>query len=82
MKEFFNLFKISIVVTIAIALVAKILYWRSDFTMDEQLEFVALNFVFAFVLTLVNAYYNNFISTKFSWETQAKSGYGSERSDQ
>ncbi|EAR01674.1 2TM domain-containing protein [Maribacter sp. HTCC2170] len=71
MKEFWKLLKISIVVTLAIGLVSRIVYWNTEFELLEQLEFMGWNFVFAFSLTMVNAYYNKYISKKYSWETQA-----------
>ncbi len=72
MKEFFNLLKISIVITVIIALISRIIYWNTAFELFEQLEFIGMNFTFAFSLTLVNAYYNKFISSKYSWETQTQ----------
>lgn len=72
MKEFFNLFKISVLLTIVIAIVSKIIFWERDFEWHEQLEFVGVNFIFVFVLTLVNIYYNKYISSKYSWETQTQ----------
>lgn len=72
MKEFFNLFKISVLLTIIIAIVSKIIFWERDFEWHEQLEFVGVNFIFVFVLTLVNIYYNKYISSKYSWETQTR----------
>ena len=72
MKEFFNLFKISVLLTIVIAIVSKIIFWERDFEWHEQLEFVGVNFIFVFVLTLVNIYYNKYISYKYSWETQTQ----------
>ena len=72
MKEFFNLFKISVLLTIVIAIVSKIIFWERDFEWHGQLEFVGVNFIFVFVLTLVNIYYNKYISSKYSWETQTQ----------
>lgn len=72
MKEFFNLFKISVLLAIIIAIVSKIIFWERDFEWHEQLEFVGVNFIFVFVLTLVNIYYNKYISSKYSWETQTR----------
>ncbi|MGB5667358.1 MAG: 2TM domain-containing protein [Maribacter sp.] len=72
MKEFFNLFKISVLLTIIIAIVSKIIFWERILDINEQLEFVGVNFIFVFVLTLVNIYYNKYISSKYSWETQTQ----------
>ncbi len=72
MKEFLKLLKISILITVAIVVVTRIIKWNTPFDWNEQLEYGAINFLFAFTLTLVNAYFSTYISKKFSWEAQAQ----------
>ncbi|MDE3740788.1 2TM domain-containing protein [Maribacter polysaccharolyticus] len=72
MKEFLKLLKISILITVAIVVVTRIIKWNVPFDWNEQLEYGAINFLFAFTLTLVNAYFSTYISKKFSWEAQAQ----------
>nr|WP_243835231.1 2TM domain-containing protein [Maribacter spongiicola] len=53
----------------------------SDFeniTLNRVLQFAGISFIYSFVLTCVNAYYNDFISNIYSWEkqTQKRLWYG------
>nr|WP_250149309.1 2TM domain-containing protein [Flagellimonas sp. 389] len=39
---------------------------------SNQLENFGVTYIYAFIITAFNAYYNDFISTKYSWELQGK----------
>ncbi|WP_282056493.1 2TM domain-containing protein [Maribacter luteus] len=72
MKEFLKLLRISIIITVVIAIGSRIIFWSQPFDWNQQLEYVGINFLFAFSLTLVNAYFSSYISKKYSWETQTQ----------
>jgi hypothetical protein len=39
---------------------------------SNELEAVGITFIYAFVITACNAYYNDFLSKRYSWETQTQ----------
>ncbi|TDT50696.1 histidine kinase [Maribacter spongiicola] len=78
MGSFLKVLRASIIITL-VMVIFNILF--SDFeniTLNRVLQFAGISFIYSFVLTCVNAYYNDFISNIYSWEkqTQKRLWYG------
>lgn len=78
MGSFLKVLRASIIITL-VMVIFNILF--SDFeniTFYRVLQFAGISFIYSFVLTCVNAYYNDFISNIYSWEkqTQKRLWYG------
>ncbi|UOB17219.1 2TM domain-containing protein [Abyssalbus ytuae] len=68
-KNLFKIIKISVLITLIIEVFDLIFFAHSP-TVKGEMEDTAVNFLFAFPLTLVNAYFIDFIGKKYSWEKQ------------
>ena len=72
MKKFLKLLRISIYITAGVVLLNLFFFLDEPLTWGVFLEYVGINFLFSFVLTVVNAYYYDGISIRYDWETQPK----------
>ena len=70
MKNFSKVLKISLIITVVIALMNLIIFNNGDFSMDNVLRQIILGFIFAFGLTAANSYYYDFVNSKYSWERE------------
>ncbi len=70
MGNFRKVLRISILIALVIE-VFHLLFSKWDtITLSRELQYVGISFLYAFVLTAVNAYYNDYISTIYSWDKQ------------
>ncbi len=64
--------RISLYITLGISIINIIFALKNGFVWKNELEDVAITFVYAFAITACNIFYNDFLSEKFSWETQTQ----------
>lgn len=73
-----NILKITVYITLGISVLDVL--WTLDEGVDwyEVLEGAGLSFIYAFVISAANSYYNEFLTSKYSWEdqTQKRLWYG------
>jgi two-component system LytT family sensor kinase len=65
-----NVIKISLYITAGVSLLNIILALNRGIDWVEELQGVGVTFIYAFVITAVNEYYNDFLSSRFSWSEQ------------
>ena len=72
MGSFLKVLRASIVITL-ILVVFRLLFadWDNLSTYSE-LQFTGVSFIYSFILTCVNAYYNEYISKIYSWDKQTQ----------
>ena len=67
------LFKISLILTVAIFVIERLLSAEGfNLPMDELLRVFGLHFMYAFVLTIINAYFFQILNQKFTWKEHSK----------
>ncbi len=67
------LFKISFVIGLVIFMIERLLSTTGfNLQLDELLKIVSIHFMYAFVLTCINAYFYKYIGAKFSWKENSK----------
>lgn len=73
-----NVLKISLYITAGVSLLNIILALNRGIVWMDELEGVGIAFIYAFVITLTTAYYNDFLSSRYSWseQTQKRLWYG------
>ena len=60
--------KYSAVISLAIIIVERLLSWSEPFIWAEQAEHMLIVIGISTVLTIINVYYEAFISKKYSWD--------------
>ncbi|UII75433.1 2TM domain-containing protein [Flagellimonas sp. HMM57] len=63
---------VSLYITLAIRALNILINIGNGVTWSDELENFGVTYIYAFIITAFNAYYNDFISTKYSWELQGK----------
>ena len=78
MGSFLKVVRASIIITLIMVVIRLLFSDWQNITMYRELQFVGVSFLYSFVLTYVNAYYNDYISKIYSWEkqTQKRLWYG------
>lgn len=78
MGNFLKVLKIGVILTLIIVVVNLLFTDWDRITLFGEMQFAGITFLYSFVLTFVNAYYNQYISTIYSWEksTQKRLWYG------
>ncbi len=73
-----NVLKISLYITAGVSLLNIILALNRGIVWMDELESVGISFIYAFVITVTTAYYNDFLSSRYSWseQTQKRLWYG------
>ena len=64
--------KISSLITVAIVIVQSVLDWGKEIIWQRKIEEVLIVFVVALFLTIINLYYEEYISNRFSWEKEPR----------
>lgn len=64
--------RISLYITLGISAINIIFALQNGIVWKHELQDVAITFVYAFTITACNIFYNDFLSQKFSWETQTQ----------
>ncbi|WP_027067431.1 2TM domain-containing protein [Maribacter sp. Hel_I_7] len=72
MGSFFKVFRASIIITVVMVVVRLLFSDWENITLYRELQFAGVSFIYSFVLTCVNAYYNEYISKIYSWEKQTR----------
>lgn len=72
MKSFLKVLKVSLVITIFIALMNLFIFNDGNYSLENVLTQIAISFVFSFGLTAANSYYYDGVSLRYDWETQPK----------
>jgi two-component system, LytTR family, sensor kinase len=70
--NFRSILRISLYITLGVSAVNIILNLKRGFVWQNELEGMAITFIYAFVITATNAYYNDFLSKRYNWETQTQ----------
>lgn len=72
MGNFRKVLRISILIALVMEVFHLLFATWDTLTLSNELQYVGISFIYAFVLTAVNAYYNDYISTVYSWEKQTQ----------
>lgn len=72
MFNFSKIFKISIYITLVILIINLLSTISQGFSWARTAQYFGIAFIYSFVLTCVNAYFNNYISKLYSWEEEPK----------
>ena len=65
--------KVSIILAFAIFIVERLLSSNGfELSTSELLKVLSIHFMYAFVLTLINAFFYEYLNTKFSWKENSK----------
>lgn len=70
MKSFLKVLKISLLITVIVAILNLFVFDSGDYSLSNILEQTIIAFIFSFGLTAVNAYFHDWISLKYDWETK------------
>ncbi|RNC90314.1 MAG: histidine kinase [Allomuricauda sp.] len=72
MKSFLKVLKISLFITIFVAILSIFVFGDGDYSMESIVSNVIIAFIFSFGLTAVNSYYYDGINIRYSWEKTPK----------
>jgi hypothetical protein len=72
MSSFLKVVKVGMIITFVLVLIRLLFADWSTLTFFDELQYASVSFIYAFVLTAVNAYYNDYISTVYSWDKQTQ----------
>jgi len=72
MKQFLTVLKVSIFITAVIVGINLLINYGEEIVLMELLENIVIAFMYSFVLTGVNAYFHEYATTKYSWETDTQ----------
>lgn len=67
-----TILKVSLYITAGISLISVLSSVNNGIVWMDELESVGISFIYAFVITATNAYYNAFLTTQYSWEEQTQ----------
>ncbi len=56
----------------AIVVVDRVIRWGEEIIWSKQLEYAAIVFGISLFLTIINSYYEEYISNRYSWESEPK----------
>jgi sensor histidine kinase YesM len=78
MGSFIKVLRASIIITLIMMFIHLLFSDWQNITLYNELQFAGVSFIYSFVLTSVNIYFNDFISNIYSWEkqTQKRLWYG------
>ncbi|APQ15965.1 2TM domain-containing protein [Maribacter hydrothermalis] len=72
MSIFSKIVKYSILISMAIIVVEQVLSWGEPFIWREQAEHIIIVIGITTILTIINVYYDDYISKKYSWDQAPK----------
>lgn len=64
--------KISLLISLVIVVVDRVIRWGEEIIWSKQLEYAAIVFGISLFLTIINSYYEEFISNRYSWESEPR----------
>ena len=72
MGSFLKVLRASIIITLIMVIFRLLFADWITITLYRELQFTGVSFIYAFVLTCVNAYFNQYISKIYCWDKQTK----------
>ena len=72
MKSFLKVLKFALAITVVVALFDIVIYGDGDYSFENVVTQLVIDFVFSLSLTAVNSYYYDALSLRFNWETDLK----------
>ncbi|WP_339627619.1 2TM domain-containing protein [uncultured Maribacter sp.] len=72
MGSFLKVLRASIVITVIMVIIRLLFADWDKISTYRELQFAGVSFIYSFVLTCVNAYYNEYISKIYSWDKQTQ----------
>ena len=72
MGSFLKVLRASIVITLILVVFRLLFADWDNLSMYSELQFTGVSFIYSFILTCVNAYYNEYISKIYSWDKQTQ----------
>tara|TARA_R110002051_G_scaffold4683_7_gene26031 strand:+ start:31452 stop:32774 length:1323 start_codon:yes stop_codon:yes gene_type:complete len=72
MGSFLKVLRASIVITVIMVIIRLLFADWDKISTYRELQFSGVSFIYSFVLTCVNAYYNEYISKIYSWDKQTQ----------
>jgi len=71
-KRVLKILRIASVISVVIIFIQSLLDWGREITPSQRLEDAVVVFVVALFLTIINVYYEEYISGRFSWELEPR----------
>lgn len=68
MKNFIQVLKITLLITVAVAILSIFVFSDGDYSFDNILQQIIISFIFSFGLTVVNSYYHDAMNIRYPWE--------------
>ncbi|KQC28723.1 2TM domain-containing protein [Flagellimonas eckloniae] len=72
MKNFLKVIKVSLLITIFVAILSIFIFGDGDYSYDSITRDIIISFIFSFGLTAVNSYYYDGMNIRYSWEKDPK----------
>ena len=72
MSSFVKVLRASIIITLLLVIIRLLFADWAFISLYKELQFAGISFIYSFVLTSANAYYNHYISKIYSWEKQTQ----------
>ncbi|WP_282050145.1 2TM domain-containing protein [Maribacter aquivivus] len=72
MGSFLKVVRTAVIITLVMELVRLLLSDWENITLYRELQFAGIAFLYSFALSLVNMYFSDYISQKYSWENEAQ----------
>ncbi len=72
MGSFLKVVRTAIIIALVMELVRLLLTDWESITLYRELEFTGIAFLYSFALSMVNMYFSDYISKKYSWENDTK----------
>ena len=72
MSTLLKVFKYSTIISVAIILVERVMSWGEPFIWAEQAEHIIIVIGISTILTVINVYYEAYISKKYTWDQAPK----------
>lgn len=72
MNSFLKVIKISLLITIFVAILSIFVFGNGDYSFDSITREIIISFIFSFGLTAVNSYYYDGMNIRYSWEKDPK----------
>lgn len=70
MKNFVKILKVSLLITVVVAILSLFVFGNGDYSFDHIVQQVIISFIFSFGLTVVNSYYHDAMTVRYPWEKQ------------
>ncbi|PWL38446.1 histidine kinase [Flagellimonas aquimarina] len=68
MGSFLKVIKLSLLITIFIAILSIFVFGNGNFSFESITQQIVISFIFSFGLTAVNSYFHDFLNARYKWE--------------